>query len=503
MSESRARATPSAGVAQLLLMHPKAQVLLPGDDPPIGLRGTPARVLRLLALSKGHSFSTDWLAEACNYTSSKSVAPMIMDLRRKLGGHRWGDSAITSDHGVGYRLDPETVEVDAFEFGRLALPLIQRYRHVSDPDDIPLDEADGSLAIVERAVSLWRVNPAIGLENLTANEHQYNTEYDVLYDRVQRLKILMALRVGTQERLRESILILERKVAEDQSPDWEHWCLLLRAYHSTGNPAKVNEVYARARRYYDIEYNQPVPRQISEYFQRSEQYESSFNLSRERDKSITTKFPDTSPALAVSSRDPELDKDVQDLINIVNTIGITTHSRLRLKGSDLEPVHVVRRVKHRLWFSGVLASKWVTDPAVRSEFADMLSVLDHTPNGDARFMILNPDGPGYRRLYELRNGHLSAEHIPHLARLVERHSSFQVKLFDHLPAFRILAVDKDIVTFSHYRLDEVSYLQADRGWDSPHIVLDPLAPWSLADAFITLYNAMWESSTFLNTEDYL
>ena len=78
MSESRVRATPSVGVAHLLLMHPKAQVLLPGDDTPIGLRGTPARVLRLLALSRGHWFSTDWLAEACNYTSSKSVAARLI-----------------------------------------------------------------------------------------------------------------------------------------------------------------------------------------------------------------------------------------------------------------------------------------------------------------------------------------------------------------------------------------------------------------------------------------
>lgn len=503
MSRAREGDEPPAGVTRLLLMHPKVQVFLPDDDIPVGLRGTPCRVLRLLALSKGHWFSTDWLAEACNYSSPKSVAPMIMDLRRKLGAARWGESAIKSDPGVGYQLDPMMVDIDAFEFSRLVEPLIHMYRHAADPDDISLDEADGSLVTVERAVSMWRVNPAIGLENLTADEHQYYADYDVLYDRVQRLKILLALRAGTQERLRESILILERKVAEDQSPDWEHWCLLLRAYHSIGNPSKVQEIYARSKRYYDVKHRQPLPRQISDYFQRSERHEASFDLSRDRDKLTINAIPGAERSSTLSLPGVNQAAEAQDIINVVNMIGITTHSELRLKGSKMEPVQVVRRVKQRLWFSGVLASKWVTDPAVRSELSDLLTVLDHTPNGDARFMVLNPDGPGYRRLYERRKGHLSAEHIPHLARLVEQHSSFRVKVFDHLPSFRIHVIDKDVVTFSFYRLDEVSYLLGDRGWESPHIVLDPLAPWPLAEAFITLFDEMWEGAAFLNTEEYL
>src|SRR6266581_4539186 len=74
--------------ASLLLLHPKARALLPGDEPAIEVNGIQGRVLRLLALSTGHCFSTDWLAEVLNYTTPKSVAPMIMQLRRKLGGPR-------------------------------------------------------------------------------------------------------------------------------------------------------------------------------------------------------------------------------------------------------------------------------------------------------------------------------------------------------------------------------------------------------------------------------
>lgn len=494
--------TPSLGVTRLQLLHPKARGLLPGQQAPVEVHGTHGRVLRLLALSAGHSFSTEWLAEFLGYGTPSSVFPMIMQLRLKLGGPSWGAQAIKSDHGVGYQLDPAMVKVDAFEFRELTEPLVQRYRDAAEPDDVPVNEAGDRLDTIERAVALWRVNPAIGLENLPP-EHQYYYEYDLLYDRVQRLRILLALRVGTQQRLRESILLLEGKAAENHSPDWEDWCLLIRAYHSTGNPSKVKETYARSKRYYDIKHSQPVPRQIEEYFERSQRNDPGFNLSWKREQAqIANLPPSRDPQLSMPSRSEQSDAPGTDLIPVINLIGITTHSQLRLAGPGMEPTRLMQRARRRLWFSGVLASKWVADPAVRRELSDFLTVLDHSPEGDVRFMIMNPDGPGYRRLRELRGDELSVEHLPVLARLAQQHSSFQVKVFDHLPTFRIHVIDKDVVTFSFYRLDEESYLRGDQGWESPHIVLDPLAPWPLAEAFATLFNEMWASSAFLDLGKY-
>jgi hypothetical protein len=490
--------------ASLLLLHPQARALLPGDEHATEVNGIHGRILRLLALSVGHSFSTDWLGGFLNYTTLKSVAPMIMQLRRKLGGPQWGDQAIRSDHGVGYHLDPATADIDAVEFRCLVEPLIRLHKDAAEPDDIPIDEANNQLTTIENAVSLWRANPAIGLEDVTAAEHQYYYEYEMLYDRVQRLRILLALRVGTLERLRQSILILERKVVDHHSPDEEHWCQLIRAYYSTGNPSKVKETYARASRYYDIKHDQPVPPQVEDYFQRSIRRDDGFNLSRARSQiriadspsvGDTPSSPPSTPAQAQTGR--------EDLTRVIDLIGITTHSQLRLAGSRMEPVQLMRRVKQRLWFSGVLASKWVADPAVRSELSDFLTVLDHSPEGDVRFMIMNPDGPGYRRLRELRGDELSTEHLPLLAHLAREHSSFQVKVFDHLPTFRIHVIDKDVVTFSFYRLDEKSYLDGDdQGWESPHVVLDPLAPWPIAEAFATLFSEMWHGSRFLDLEKY-
>lgn len=488
------------GVARLLLLHPKARILLPGSNVPLEIIGRDGKVLRLLALSAGHCFSSESLATVLNYSTAKSVAPMIKQLRSRLGGPAWGDHAIRSQFGAGYQLDQAMVEVDAFEYRQIVEPLVREYMDASEPEDLPTDRAERDLASLERAASLWRANPAIELEDVAAGEHQYHYEYDRLYGHAQQLRILLAMRVGSMQRLRESILMLENRVNDRHSPDSDDWCLLIRAYYSTGNPSKAKETYARARRYYDVRHSQSIPRRIEDCFRRSQRNDESFSLLRSAQR-VTA--PDRPPA-AYPSGQPAGQHHAHsaDLLQLTGMLGLSTHSELSLPGSRMEPMQLMRRVKQRLWFSGVLASKWVVDPAVRAELSDFLTVLDHTPDGDVRFMIMNPDGPGYRRLRDLQGDQVSAEHLPILAQFAAEHSSFQVKVFDHLPLFRIHVLDKDVVTFSFYRLDEESYLQGDRDWASPHVVLDPLSPWPLAEAFGTLFIEMWRSSSFLDSEKY-
>jgi hypothetical protein len=331
------------GVTRLQLLHPKARALLPGESVPIEIPGTQGRVLRLLALSSGHCFSSEWLADFLRYRTPGSVAPMIMQLRTRLGGPRWGARAIQSDHGIGYQLDPATIEVDALEFKDRIERLLQLYREAAEPDDISIDKADANLDVIEQTLSQWRANPAIGLENITAGEHQYYYDYDRLYDEVQWLRILLALRVGTRQRLRDSILLLENKVADDQSPDWEHWCLLIRAYYSTGKLSKVKETYARSKRYYDLN-NQPVPHQVENCYQRSQRGDDRFDLSRTRNRVPITARDQTPRANAGIPQSPNDTEDrYETLKRVVDLIGITTHSELQLTGSRMEPTQLIRR----------------------------------------------------------------------------------------------------------------------------------------------------------------
>jgi Domain of unknown function (DUF5919) len=146
-----------------------------------------------------------------------------------------------------------------------------------------------------------------------------------------------------------------------------------------------------------------------------------------------------------------------------------------------------------LYFSGVLASKWVIEPAVRSDFRRLLARLDAN-KGEARFLVINPQGDAFRRLNELRQGHISTESIAPLKHLAEQHHSLQVRLYDSLPAFRIVVIDDDVVSFSPYRLAADAYLASDRGWEAPHVVLDPMANYPLAEAFLLLFNETWENA---------
>lgn len=495
----------SPGVARLLLLHPKARIVLPGSDVPLEILGRDGKVLRLLALSAGHWFSSDSLATVLSYSTSRSVAPMIKQLRDKLGGPVWGDRAIRSQFGAGYQLNESMVDVDAFEYRAIVEPLVAEYSGAAEPEDLPVDRAEHDLLSLERAAQLWRANPAIELDDVVASEHQYHYEYDRLHEHAQQLRILLALRVGTVQRLRESILMLENRVNDSHSPDSYDWCLLIRAYYSTGNPSKAKEAYARARRYYDIRHRQAVPPQVTEYFGRSQHNDEGFSLLRTpRRAHIQDQSLAVPTATATEESAGGHDARRADRLQLADMLGLSTDAELRLPGARMEPIQLMRRAKQRLWFSGVLASKWVVDPDVRAELSDFLTVLDHTADGDVRFMIMNPEGPGYRRLRDLQGDQVSAEHMPILAQLAAEHSSFQVKVFDHLPRFRIHVLDKDVVTFSFYRLDEESYLPGDQGWASPHahVVLDPLSPWPLAEAFATLFIEMWRSSSFLDPEKY-
>jgi len=519
--------------ARITLLHPNAQVLLPGrkkPEPDLGPKRGP--VLRLFALASGHYFSPSELATIFKMGEG-SVYPMIKDVRRRLGGAFWGNYAIHNKPGTGYGLPPDLVIVDANEFQASLRKLPIMEREIRDPDNLTLDEATEGLAALEHALDMWRGNPARGLEDVEDDIHRYYMVFEKLHQDALRLRTICALQLGTPGRLREAVLRLEDEVeARNQdgrtSPDVEPWRLLIRAYYSLGKPDKFRQIYVAAKSYYTLKLKQAVPPAIESAFKRAEANDSTFNLYRESELvtlplrvngqhgvGAATVIPAASEptvdqlASIVRSLQPFLPEENQplmalllELVNIMSLVGVSTASVLRLRDTKVEPKHCIPRVSKQLWFTGVLASKWVETAALRSDLDDKLTILDQVEGSDVRFMILNPDGPGYRRLFELRKGRLSAEHMPHLAKLVKRHPCFKVRTFDHLPTFRILVIDRDFVTFSFYRLDETSYLEGDGGLEAPHIVLDPLAPWPLATAFSGLFEESWALAPDLALERY-
>jgi hypothetical protein len=526
--------TTSASVrrAQVTLMHPNAQVLIPGRrDPEPDLGPSRGPVLRLLALASGSYFSVSELSTIFKMAKG-SVYPMVKDLRNRLGGPSWGKFAIDNKTGTGYGLLPDLVEVDAIRFQGMLRGLAIMTREIRDPDDLSVKEATAGCTSLEAALGMWRGNPARGLEEVEDDVHRYYTVYETLHQDALRLRTLCELRIGSPGKLRDAILRLEDEVEARNregrtNPDVEPWRLLIRAYFSLGKHDKVQQIFAAARVYYTQTLRQSVPSAIESSYKRAQSNDRTFDLYSESDlvrRPIRLEKPTSAQHGAVRAvTEPTVDQladiirelrplvpeDQQplislllELIGIMSKIGISTASVLKLQGSKVEPKHCIRRVSKTLWFTGVLASKWVQTPAIRSELDDQLTILDEVEGGDVRFMILNPEGPVYKRLHDLRNGRLSAEHLPHLAALAKRHPCFRVRLFDHLPTFRILVIDRDFVTFSFYRLDETSYIESDGGLESPHIALDPLAPWPLASAFAGLFEESWAAAIDLEVERY-
>lgn len=182
-----------------------------------------------------------------------------------------------------------------------------------------------------------------------------------------------------------------------------------------------------------------------------------------------------------------------ELERIINSMGITSGTAMTLQGSKVTPEECIERTRKRLYFMGVLASKWVLDPRVRSEFERMLSHLDQL-NGDCRFLIIDPESAAFKRLQAIRDGDISTDSVNHLRTLTADHPSFNVRKYTTLPTFRIVAIDNELVSFSSYHMKKGDYARSRYGWESPHLVLDPKSEWPIADAFVLLFEETWDAA---------
>ena len=113
-----------------------------------------------------------------------------------------------------------------------------------------------------------------------------------------------------------------------------------------------------------------------------------------------------------------------------------------------------------------------------------------------QFLLLNPESESYRKFSELRWSAGGVQPVELLRSLSAAHPSFEVRLYDALPTFRIVLIDQSIVSFSPY-LMEPGTDHARTGWEAPHVVLDRTAPWPLARTFETLFAETWRSANRL------
>lgn len=487
---------------QIRILRDTATTAHTGSDPS-PVEGLSGLLLRVLVLAGEEGMNKFRIAELLPGRVARGkplrgfdpdqVSGKIYHLRRALGQPDPGDGPIVESDAV-YSFAGARDLVDALRFERLIeespstrVARVEELRGFSHDDLAALTEAD----------ALWSSNPATPLTvRPTVEEYwprEQESRYADLKDRLARGLIFAQIRSGTREGLIEaSQLIRARLKAVDD--DLYLWELLLRVDGTLGTASMLERDKAAAVRVF--------ARQAQNQERIGAVYRSV------RDGTGELIFALERPHLAVSrdgaasADDAEgdniaaaraLEPDQEAVLDVAARLGIKSESALRLDTSELRPLDCIRRVRSELAFSGNFASKWVTEPAIRSEFSRKLERLDDE-GGNCRFLILDPKSDARQRLTTLREGNLSSETVPRLVELSEKHRSLEVRGFDSLPVFRIVIIDNEVVSFSPYLHNGDQYAQTDRGWAAPHVLLDPLAMWPLADAFRLYFEELWRTA---------
>jgi len=186
-----------------------------------------------------------------------------------------------------------------------------------------------------------------------------------------------------------------------------------------------------------------------------------------------------------------------ELVGVLNEMGITGCTS-QLSSSKYEPLQCMKQAQKSLSFMGILGSKWVIEPATRSEFSKFLTRIQHH-GGHIHFLLIQPNGVSFSKLKILREGAISHESLDHFRNLMKTYSCLQVRLYDLLPCFRLVFLDERIAAVSRYKIDKEGYFQSKQGWDAPHIEIDSTAVWSMYQAFELYFQQVWDSSQKLRT----
>lgn len=175
----------------------------------------------------------------------------------------------------------------------------------------------------------------------------------------------------------------------------------------------------------------------------------------------------------------------------------------KLTDTPFMPQICMQNVKKTLFFMGVAGSKWVNDPPVYAEFERMLRKVS-AAQGEVRFLLLNPNGNGWKQLKKLRRDNLSDISYNKYRTLMENYPCLKVRLYDPLPSFRLQFVDGTYVAVSRYKFEFSEYEKTHYGWDAPHLIVENEEQelvqgttkhfWSLYMAFQFLYDHIWNLS---------
>jgi DNA-binding winged helix-turn-helix (wHTH) protein len=441
--------------------------------------GNLGRMLRLLLLARGRVVTKNDLAVEFDILPT-SVESIVSRLRSAI---RDADHAIIASSDVdgygGYLIDRAVAEVDAFEFEEVAnSPAVAGAVSFEMTDNQFGQMATGLM----NAWRMWHSNPAPEVSNFDFAERAYH-DFAYAYERLGHAVAYSVLRRwllhGKPRDLTDAITFLNKLVVGDQTDD-EIWELLLRAEGSQPSWRRgVPMLFARIEKACDA-----VPDEIRMLHQRVVDRDEAVLLVPAGASLVDIGPAESTPLMGAS------DFDRGNLIDLAQMVGLSTNSALRLRNSRVEPRECIEQTVQRLWFQGIFASKWVADSQVRGQFETLLDRLDGDDDASVHFLLLDPDSESFDRFQSITQTAESPESFTWLRAMSKRHRSFKVRLYDFLPTFRVIVIDDSLVTVAPYLNVPQEWLR-EHGWESPHIVLAPMAPFPLAKSFELMVRESW------------
>jgi len=175
-----------------------------------------------------------------------------------------------------------------------------------------------------------------------------------------------------------------------------------------------------------------------------------------------------------------------------------------LENTELAPITCMKNIRHNLSFMGVGGEKWVKETHLMNEFKNMLRTVSSS-DGRIKFLLINPSSLSYNQLYHLRNEEVPQESYAKFATLMNEFECLKVKLYDHLPSFRMQFVDDTYVAISRYYFKQELHSNAGRGLKMPHIIIEAersihngtssVHKGSLYDSFAGFFDYIWKHSS--------
>jgi DNA-binding winged helix-turn-helix (wHTH) protein len=445
--------------------------------------GSPGRVLRLLLLARGQTVTKNDLALELGGIRPTSVESVVSRLRTAI--HDTDRTVVVStdvDGRGGYRIASGVVDVDALLFEEVANDPAIMGAVSFEVTDNEFGQMAAGLMDTWRT---WHANPAPEVTHFDFAEQAYH-DFAHMYDRLSHAVAYSVLRRwllhGKPRDLTDAITFLNKLVAGDQT-DEEIWELLLRAEGSQPSwQRRLPVLFARIEKTCD-----EVPDELRALHRRILSRDKAVLLLPAEARLVDIGSAESTPLVAVS------EFDQGNLIDLAHMVGLSSNSALRLRNSRVEPRECIEQTVQRLWFQGIFASKWVTDPKVRNQFETLLDRLDGDDDASVHFLLLDPNSDSFHRFQSITQITESPQSFTWLQELNKRHRSFKVRVYDSLPTFRIIVIDDSLVTVAPYMNVPQEWLQ-ERGWESPHIVLAPMAPFPLAKPFELMFRESWRRS---------